>query len=149
MGVQYVFFIIILSQNFGHQFMFIIFSLYFAFTIFSPFFLCLRSRLCAQFLFINYVYKKQFTNYVHTHIFFHNFYLHNLFFMIHEVCEKNLCAQVMCMLCIHQLCEKKLCAPFYVHKLYSLRLNYRSFDFFDTKFDHSCYSKNLCKHSQL
>ena len=52
------FFIIILSQNFGHQFMFIIFSLYFAFTIFSPFFLCLRSRLCAQFLFINYVYKK-------------------------------------------------------------------------------------------
>jgi hypothetical protein len=25
--------------------------------------------------------------------------------------------------------------------------NYRSFDFFDPKFDHSSYSKNLCKHS--
>ena len=27
--------------------------------------------------------------------------------------------------------------------------NYRSFDFFDIKFDHSSYSKNLCKHSQI
>ena len=27
--------------------------------------------------------------------------------------------------------------------------NYRSFDFFDIKFDHSSYSNNLCKHSQI
>ena len=27
--------------------------------------------------------------------------------------------------------------------------NYRSFDFFDIKFDHLSYSKNLCKHSQI
>ena len=27
--------------------------------------------------------------------------------------------------------------------------NYNSFDFFDPKFDHLSYSKNLCKHSQI
>ena len=27
--------------------------------------------------------------------------------------------------------------------------NYKTFDFFDPKFDHSSYSKNLCKYSQI
>ena len=64
-GSSIRFFIIILSQNFGHQFMFIIFSLYFAFTNFHlfssvsdpdyvPIFV---HKLCVQ---------KKFTNYVHT-----------------------------------------------------------------------------------
>ena len=28
-------------------------------------------------------------------------------------------------------------------------LNYKTFDFFGSKFDHSSYSKNLCKYSQI
>jgi len=35
------------------------------------------------------------------------------------------------------------------YKIYSSVPNCSSFDFFDSKFDHSSYSKKLCKHSQI